>query len=250
MVLKWTRTKPEPQKHFEQELNLNPNRYLKRFDTLITAFVQSRQIVDKTLGMKPFMMKWIYTAMIRPIMPYSCVPWAGGINKKYRVRKLTKVQRLACLMISSAFPGTFTGALEILFNITPIEEYLLAEAVRGSYRIIVSELWHVNRYGSFGKAKSHVDVCNETRRFLPLLQCELTEERKQRFSKKILNAKLWIKRCYQIWKRSKSEHCQGLHRWLETKWKSRCGFLMQNTQTTLQNKHFFTFGIYSTVFQA
>ena len=31
MVLKWTRTKPEPLKYFEQELNLNPNRYLKRF---------------------------------------------------------------------------------------------------------------------------------------------------------------------------------------------------------------------------
>ena len=35
MVLKWTRTKPEPLKYFEPELNLNPNRYLKRFDTLI-----------------------------------------------------------------------------------------------------------------------------------------------------------------------------------------------------------------------
>ena len=35
MVLKWTRTKPEPLKYFEQELNLNPNPYLKRFDTLL-----------------------------------------------------------------------------------------------------------------------------------------------------------------------------------------------------------------------
>ena len=34
MVLKWTRTKPEPLKYFEQELNLNLNRYLKQFDTL------------------------------------------------------------------------------------------------------------------------------------------------------------------------------------------------------------------------
>ena len=55
-------------------------------------------------------------------------------------------------------------------NITPIEEFLLAEAVRGSYRITVSGLWHVNRVDSFGKTKSHVDVCNEARRFLPLLQ--------------------------------------------------------------------------------
>ena len=78
-----------------------------------------------------------FTAMIRPIMSYACVSWAGGLNKKYLVRKLIKVQRLACLMISSAFPGTPTGALEILLNITPIEKFLLAEGVRGSYRITV-----------------------------------------------------------------------------------------------------------------
>ena len=61
------------------------------------------------------------------------------------------VQRLACLMISSAFLGTPTGALEILLSITPIEEFLLAEAVRGSYRITVGGLWHVNPVGSLGK---------------------------------------------------------------------------------------------------
>ena len=108
--------------------------------------------------------------MIRPIISYASVSWAGGLNKKYLVRKLTKVQRLARLMIWSAFPGTPTGALEILLNITPIEEIFLAEAVRGSYRVTVSGLWHVNQVGSFGKTKSHVYVCYEARRFLPLLQ--------------------------------------------------------------------------------
>ena len=68
----------------------------------------------------------------------------------------TKVQRLACLMISSAF-GSSTGALEILLNITPNEEFLFVEAMRRSYRITVSGLWHVNPVGSFGKTKSHVD---------------------------------------------------------------------------------------------
>ena len=87
--------------------------------------------------------------MIRPIMSYACVSWAGGLNKKYLVRKLTKVQRLACLMISSAFPGTPTGALEILLSITPIQEFLLAESVRGSYRITVIGLWHVNQVGCY-----------------------------------------------------------------------------------------------------
>ena len=65
----------------------------------ITALMQCRQIVGKTWGIKPSMMKWKYTAVIRPIMSHACVSWAGGLNKKYLVRKLTKVQRLACLMI-------------------------------------------------------------------------------------------------------------------------------------------------------
>ena len=105
-----------------------------------TALLQRRQIVGKTWGIKLSMIKWIYTAMTRPIMSYACVSWAGGLNKKYLVSKLTKVQILACLMISSAFRCTPTGALKILLNITPIEEFLLAEAVRGSYRITVSRL--------------------------------------------------------------------------------------------------------------
>ena len=61
-------------------------------------------------------------------------------------------------------------ALEILLNITSIEEFLLAEAERGSYRITVGGLWQVNRVGSFGKTKCHGDLCNEARKFLSLLQ--------------------------------------------------------------------------------
>ena len=65
-----------------------------------TALMQYRQIVGKTWKIKSSVMKWIYTATIRPIMSYACVSWAGHLNKKYLMRKLTKVQRLACLMIS------------------------------------------------------------------------------------------------------------------------------------------------------
>ena len=61
----------------------------------------------------------------------------------------------------NSLPGTPSGALKILLNITPIEEFLLAETVRRSYRITVSGPWHVNPFGSFGKIKSHVNVCND-----------------------------------------------------------------------------------------
>ena len=116
--------------------------------------------------------KWIhsYNTSNHVVCMTACVFWAGGLNKKHLVRKLTKVQRLACLIVSSAFPGTPTGALEILLNITISKAFLLAEAVRGSYRTTVRGLWYVNPVGSFEKTKNHVNVCNAARRFLPLLQ--------------------------------------------------------------------------------
>ena len=121
------------------------------------ALMQCRQIAGKTWGLKPSIMRWIYTAMIRPIVTYACVSWVGGINKLYLKKMLIRVQRLACLMISSAFPGTPTGALEMLLNITPIDEFIMAEAVRGSYRISRMGLWPAKAVvGSYGKTKSHV----------------------------------------------------------------------------------------------
>ena len=43
-----------------------------------TAVMQCRQIVGKTWGIKSSIMKWIYKAMIRPIMSYVCV--RGGVE--------------------------------------------------------------------------------------------------------------------------------------------------------------------------
>ena len=44
-----------------------------------TALMQCRQIVLITWRIKPSMMKWIHTAMIRPIVSYACVSWAGSL---------------------------------------------------------------------------------------------------------------------------------------------------------------------------
>ena len=168
--------------------------------------------------------------------------WAGGFNKKYLVKKLTKVQTLACLMISSALPGTPTGALEILLNIpvTPIEEFLLVQAVRGPYRITVSGLWHVNRVGSFGKTISHVDVCNEARKFLSLLQMPADRTRKTKvfernFECQIMDKKNTIRSERVLNQNTVKVYTHG------SKLDGRVGAgFMQNIQTTPPNKHFST----------
>lgn len=134
-----------------------------------TALMQCGRLMGKTWGTSPQISKWVYTAMVRPLLTYACVVWIGAVNKEYLRRKLRKVQRLACLMISAAYPGTPTGALEVLLDIPPIEEFLRAEALRGSHRIQRVGHWKFRRVGTFGKTSSHVDVCNRARYNLALL---------------------------------------------------------------------------------
>ena len=107
-----------------------------------------------------------------PTMSNACVSWAGGLNKKYLVRKLTKVQRLACLMISSAFPGTSTGAPEILLNITPIlRNFYWLRQCEGHTESLLVGLWHVNfNWFLWGKQKAMLMFAMRARKFLPLLQ--------------------------------------------------------------------------------
>ena len=56
------------------------------------ALLQCRQIVGRAWGLNPTNMRWIYTAMIRPVITYACVSWVGGANKKYLAKKLSKVK--------------------------------------------------------------------------------------------------------------------------------------------------------------
>ena len=85
-----------------------------------TALLQCRLIVGKTWRIKPSLLKRICTGMIRRIMYYACVSWASGLNKMYLVMKLTKMQRLACLMISSDFLGTLLVVWKYCSTLLPL----------------------------------------------------------------------------------------------------------------------------------
>ena len=165
-------------------------------------------------------------------------------QQKNLVRKLTKMQRLACQIISLAFPVTPTSALEILLNITPIEEFFLAEAERGSYRITVSGLWHVNRIGFFGKTKSYVDVCNEARRFLPAERIKKTKVFERNFECQIMEKKNAMRSESVLNQNTVKVYTDGskLDGWVGA------GFYAEYPNN-YSKQAFFHLGIYSTVFQ-
>ena len=55
----------------------------------------------------------------------------------------------------------------MLLNIMPINEFILSEAVKESYRLSRVSFWPAKTISSTRKTKSHVDVCNEAKQNLP-----------------------------------------------------------------------------------
>ena len=126
----------------------------------------------------------------------------------------------------------------------------MAEAVRRSYRITVSGLWHVTQVGSFGKTKSHVDVCNEARRFLPLLymvadRIKKTKVFERNFECQIIDKKNAI-RSESVPNRNTVKACTD---GLKLDGRVGAGFYAEYPNNS-PKQAFFHLGICSTVFQA
>ena len=138
----------------------------------------------------------------------------------------------------------------ILLNITPIEEFLLAEAVRGSYRITVSGLWHANPIGSFGKTKSHVDVCNEARRFLPLLQMPAYRIKKTKVFERNFRCQIMDKKNAIRFESVLNQHTVRVYtNGSKLDGRVGAGFYAEYPNSSPEQA-FFHLGIYSSVFQA
>ena len=103
--------------------------------------VQCKRIVGKYWGASPLMCKWIYTAIVRPLLSYAVLIWGPGLSTCTGRQELTKVQRLALLCITSAYPGTPTAVMETLLNISPITYFLLGEGVAAMQRLIKAGNW-------------------------------------------------------------------------------------------------------------
>ena len=66
-------------------------------------------------------MKWIYTGVIRPKLTYGCIIWGPKANTKVIKQKLKSLNRLAALLVCKITRTTPQMALEIIFNIEPLD---------------------------------------------------------------------------------------------------------------------------------
>jgi len=107
-----------------------------------------RRACGVTWGLKPRVVHWLYVAIIRPSITFASLVWLPGCQTASAKRKLSKVQRLACLGITGAMRTTPTSAVEALICLPPLDLVVQSEARSAAHHLWSLGCWsylHPNR---------------------------------------------------------------------------------------------------------
>lgn len=110
----------------------------KQIEKATNSLWISKKIVGKLWGLKPKLTKWIYTAMVRPIISYASIIWWRKTEQAETQRKLESLQRLANVNILGANSSTPSKAMELLVGIPPLHLFIQNEAMASTCRILTS----------------------------------------------------------------------------------------------------------------
>lgn len=100
-----------------------------------TAIWACSTLFSKTWGLKPQLALWSYITIARPRITYAALVWWPKVNEVTAQAKLNKVQRLACLSVTSAMRTTPTAALEAMLCLLPLHLHVKKEAELGALRL-------------------------------------------------------------------------------------------------------------------
>ena len=118
----------------DSKLNFNEH-ILNTTKKATASLMQCRRAVGPTWGLTPKTCKWIYTAVIRPMLSYSVSIWIRAALNKSNETKLERVQAMALRIMTGALPSTPFRALDRITNTPTIANYLRGEAAKGASRL-------------------------------------------------------------------------------------------------------------------
>ena len=130
--------------------------------------MQCKRALGPTWGFTPTTMKWIYTAIVRPMLSYGAVVWINGLNTQRNINLLNSVQRLSHIMTTGGLPSTSLVALDKILNFTPIEIYIEELATMGAARLKALNTWEEQpSVTTKGRLTCHSKILNEIHLSLP-----------------------------------------------------------------------------------
>ena len=117
---------------------LNWNQHLQKIIRKTqTTFALVRRTCSRNWGLRPNMVHWLYTRVIRPSILYGALVWWPKVIQKTTKTQLGRIQRMAYLAITGAIKSTPTAALEVLLNLIPLNLLIMAEVRMALYRLSI-----------------------------------------------------------------------------------------------------------------
>jgi hypothetical protein len=119
---------------------LNWNQHLQKIiRKAVTTFAVVRRMYGKRWGLRPSMVHWLYTRVIRPSIFHAALVWWPKVKQESTKNQLGRIQTMAYLAITGAMKSTPTAALEVLLNLTSQDLLIMAEARMALYRLHILE---------------------------------------------------------------------------------------------------------------
>ena len=100
-----------------------------------------RRVFGAGWGLGPKVVHWLYVTIVRPTLTFASLVWWPGCQMASTKKKLSTVQRLACLEITGVIRTTPTGVMEALIGLPPLELVIQEEARSAAHRLWSLGCW-------------------------------------------------------------------------------------------------------------
>ena len=104
--------------------------------------------MGKLWGPNPRWTRYAYMGIIRPSITYGSVVWAKATDQTGVKKKLDSVQRLGLLSIAPVRRSTPTQALEIIYDIKPLDLHVKEMAMKANIRLNLPTFYGHGRYNA------------------------------------------------------------------------------------------------------
>ena len=119
--------------HMDSQLRWRHHFKLKVANAKALLF-KMRNALGVSWGLKPHLLRWVYTGIVRPAISYGSVVWAHSVNLKSQLKELRKLHGLILRMICPKRRSTPIAGMEMICYIPPLELFLKGEAVKSYLR--------------------------------------------------------------------------------------------------------------------
>jgi hypothetical protein len=144
-------------------------------------------------GLGPRVAHWLYVSVIRPTVVFALLVGWPSCQAAKKNKKLSSIQRLACLGIRGAMSTTTTGAMAVLLCLPPLELVVLGEAMSAAHR-----LWSLGCWSYLHPNRGHSSVLTRLQQSDPIFSMgvdatRLTFNFEPRYRVTILHREDWTK---------------------------------------------------------